>query len=118
MVARIARILLLLIGVSLITMPVTQQMCNWDHFLHGGQDFELGMLLVLSFLCLALVLAKQGKQCVDSLFVFWFAAWRLLSFGRSNRMQARTSVTARVSILRTRCLADPSLGLYSLPLQI
>jgi hypothetical protein len=118
MVARVARILLVLMGVSLITMPVTQQMWIWDHFLHGGQDFELSMLLVLSFLCLTLVLAKHGKQYVDSWFVFWFAAWRLPSFESSDRMLARTPVAGASLILRTTRLGDLSLGLYSLPLQV
>ena len=66
----------------------------------------------------ALVLAKHGKQCVDLLFVFWFAAWRLPSFESSDRMLARTPVAGASLILRTKRLRDPSLGLYSLPLQV
>lgn len=117
-VARIARILLVLIGVSLITMPVTQRIWNWDHFLRGGQDFELSMLLVLSFLCLALLLAKHGEQCVDSLFDFLFAGWRLFSFECNDRRLAHIPVTGASLLLRTKCLGDPSLGYYSLPIQI
>ncbi len=113
-VVRIARILLVLIGVSLLTMPVTQQMWTWDHFLHGGQDFEMGLLVVLSFLCLVLVLSKHCKEYVDS----FFEALRLLSFEFKGRMRARIPVAGASLILRTKCLGNPTLGLYSLPLQI
>src|SRR5665213_889671 len=66
--AGIGRVLLILTAVLLMTMPVTERLWTWDHFLQGGKDFELGTILVLSFLCLVLVLSKHGKQCVDSLF--------------------------------------------------
>ena len=43
-------------------MPLTQYLWSWDHFLHGGQDFELGILMALTLLCLALLLSKQCKR--------------------------------------------------------
>jgi hypothetical protein len=48
-------------------MPVTQHLWTWDHFLHGGRDFELSTLMILSLLGLVLVLSKNLKQCIDSL---------------------------------------------------
>lgn len=65
---QIGRILLMLTAFSVITMPVTQHLWTWDNFLHGGQDFELGILMLLSLLSLVLVLTKHFKQSIDSLF--------------------------------------------------
>src|SRR5579863_5428291 len=67
--AWIACSLLVLCAISILTMPLTQYLWGWDRFMHGGQDFELGTLMVLTLLCLALVLPKLCKQCVQSLFV-------------------------------------------------
>ena len=53
-------------------MPVTERLWDWDHFLQGGNDFELNTILFLSFLCLVLVLSKHGKHCVDLLFAIWY----------------------------------------------
>ncbi len=63
----IGQVLLIFTAISLCTMPVTQHLWTWDHFLHGGRDFELGMLMVLSLLSLVLVLAKSCKQCIHAL---------------------------------------------------
>ncbi len=65
------RILLMLSAVSLGTMPLTQHLWTWDRFLHGGQDFELGALAVLIFLSLILVLCRQSRQCLVSVFARW-----------------------------------------------
>ena len=42
----------------MVTSPLTQEVWTWDRFLHGGQDFESGVLLVLVSLCLVLLLAQ------------------------------------------------------------
>ena len=55
---------LLLSAASLTTMPLTQRIWTWDHFLHGGHDFESVALLFLIFFCLVLVLSKHCKHCV------------------------------------------------------
>lgn len=64
---RISRYLLLLTAVSLITMPVTEYLWTWDHFLQGGRDFELSSIVLLSFFCLVMVLSSSHKHCVDLL---------------------------------------------------
>jgi hypothetical protein len=69
--ALIGRILLFFTAISLCTMPFTQHLWTWDHFLHGGRDFELGMLMVLSLLSLMLVLAESCKQCLHALLSTW-----------------------------------------------
>lgn len=112
--AWIGRSLLILTAVSLVSMPVTQHFWTWDHFLHGGQDFELGALLVLLILCLALVLPRHGKQCVDSL----FANWCDLAFIFKHRQLVRTPLRRAFSILLAERVPSPALAVYSLPLQI
>lgn len=65
--AFIGRLLLAATAVSLITMPLTQHVWTWDHFLRGGHDFEFGMLTILTTLSLVLLLAQLCKQSVGLL---------------------------------------------------
>ncbi len=65
--AWVARLLLILSVLSLLTMPITEHLWTWDRFLQTGRDFELGLLLVLTLLCLVLVLSKQHKHIVESM---------------------------------------------------
>lgn len=65
----IGRALLILSAVTLITMPLTQHLWTWDHFLHGGQDFELTTLMILDVLCLVLVISLRCKRCIELLVV-------------------------------------------------
>jgi hypothetical protein len=64
---RFSRILLLFTAVELITMPVTQEFWTWDRFLHGGQDFELGLLVIITCLCLILLNAEQSRRTLGLL---------------------------------------------------
>jgi hypothetical protein len=57
----LSRGLLLLIALELITMPLTQNLWTWDKFLHGGQDFELGLLITVTCICLALLCTEQSR---------------------------------------------------------
>lgn len=113
-IAWIGRSLLILTAVSLLTMPVTQHLWTWDHFLHGGQDFELSTLLVLSILCLALVLSIHGKQCIDSLFANWNLRVSIFNHGRL----VRTPMHGAFLILRAERVPCPDLAINNLPLQI
>src|ERR1700757_4884805 len=63
--------LLILIAVSLVTSPLTQQVWTWDRFLHGGQDFESSLLVLLVSLCLLLLLAQHFKQAVPLALAPW-----------------------------------------------
>lgn len=94
-------------------MPVTQHLWTWDHFLHGGHDFELGMLMVLSWLSLVLVLAKNGKQSLHAL----LSAWRVLA-STSSRLPVAISIAEPCSILRNHPMTCPASSLSNLPLQI
>lgn len=108
----IGRYLLILSAISLITMPVTQHLWTWDHFLHGGQDFELTTLIILTFLCLVLVLSKDSRS-MDSL----FARRRLFEFQLTDRVSG-TPFHGAPSIFRIEPVAGSPSGIYSIPLQI
>ena len=112
--ARIGRSLLILVVASLLTMPVTQHLWTWDHFLRGGQDFELTALLVLSILCLVLVLSRHGKQCLDLL----FANWSRLASIFNRRWLLRAPVRGAFLIPLTERVPSPDPAICNLPLQI
>ena len=112
--ARIGRLLLIVIAVSLITMPLTERIWTWDHFLHGGQDFEFTALAILTTLCLVLVLAQHCKQSVDLL----LAVRHLFSLIYHDCVLAKTTRSDTSSTFRNERVSSPVLGMYSLPLQI
>jgi hypothetical protein len=53
------RLLVLLTTLLLLVMPVTEHLCNWDHFLRGGQDVEFNLLAALLFAAMV-VLSMSG----------------------------------------------------------
>lgn len=96
-------------------MPFTQHLWTWDRFLHGGQDFESGALLILASLCLALVMVKCCKRSVELL----LAAGRLFLLAPPGRdltgSWLRGVVFARAGEQQAACLL---LNFRNLPLQI
>jgi hypothetical protein len=112
--AWISRYLLILIALSLVTMPITEHLWAWDRFLHGGQDFELGALLVLSFLCLVLVLSRQCQKRVESS----LSTWRVAAFQFINCVAPGICLTGQVSGLYPDPGTDPESGRRDFPLQI
>ena len=62
--ARGGRLLLLFTGILIVVMPWTEYFWQFDGFLHGGQDFELGLLSVLTIFSLVLVLLQQRRRNV------------------------------------------------------
>jgi hypothetical protein len=108
----IGRALLILTAISLITMPVTQHLWTWDHFLRGGKDFELSTLMILSILALVLVLSKNLKQSIDSL----LSGLCILAFASHQRMPIRISWV--FLIFRTEYVAASDTGTYNTPLLI
>jgi hypothetical protein len=105
---------LLLTAVSLFTMPITQYLWTWDRFLQGGRDFELGGLLLLSFLSLVLVLSRSCKQSFDSM----LSAWRVLASNFKDRAPSRISLPGTSSVLLEELMACPAAGMRNTPLQI
>jgi hypothetical protein len=45
----LSRLLVLLTGLLLFAMPLTEYFCDWDHFLRGGADVEFSVLALLLF---------------------------------------------------------------------
>lgn len=60
----------MLASTVLIALPFTQHLWTWDHFLHGGQDFETSVLLIVTSLCLVLVMVRGCKQWLAQLLTF------------------------------------------------
>jgi hypothetical protein len=112
--AGIGRLLLMVTAATLITTPLTQRIWTWDRFLHGGQDFELGLLAILTTLCLVLLLAQHCKQSVDLLLTVWY----FLSFICHGRLLARNTQSEMIPAFRSEGVSSPVLGAYNLPLQI
>ena len=112
--ARIVYFLLLMTTFSLITAPLTQHIWTWDHFLHGGQDFEFGVLVVLMTLCLGLLLAQHCKQNAELL----HATYLLFSFICYDHLLARITPSEAITAFRSERVPNPSLGIYNLPLLV
>ncbi|UWZ86898.1 hypothetical protein [Occallatibacter riparius] len=107
---RLSRMLLALVAVCVLSSPITQRLWAWDGFLHGGQDFETGALLILLSLCLVLVLVRVCKSAFE----------RMLAGLSGRAFMCRTA--AELAPLRV-ALAILPLGwdahaVFSLPLQI
>lgn len=86
---RISRLVLLSVcGFSLIA-PLTQHLWTWDRFLHGGQDFETGLLLILTSVCLIPVLIHACKGAVQC----FLAAWCCLSMLSGDLSRSRFFLT-------------------------
>jgi hypothetical protein len=104
------RLLLVLASVVLIALPFTQQIWTWDRFLHGGQDFETTVLLILTSLCLVLVMARGCRQVIKLLLTLW--SQLLVRRGSTILQPSRISAT---SVNRS---TGPPIATYNLPLQI
>ena len=57
----LSRLLVLLTTLLLLVMPVTEHLCNWDHFLRGGPDVEFSLLAGLLFAAMV-VLSMNGTM--------------------------------------------------------
>ena len=110
----VGRVLLVLITLSLMTAPLTQHLWTWDQFLHGGQDFEMHTLVILTFFCLVLVLCKHRKWSADLL----FESWLTLQCESRVVLLSRTSVYGDISRLRLIPEPAPCSGTCNTPLQI
>jgi hypothetical protein len=58
------RLLILFTAILIFVMPWTEHFWQFDRFLRGGQDFELGLLALLTIFSLVLVLLQQCRQNV------------------------------------------------------
>jgi hypothetical protein len=61
------RLLILFTAILIFVMPWTEYFCQFDRFLRGGQDLELGLLALLTIFSLVLVLLRQRRQTITLL---------------------------------------------------
>lgn len=108
----LSRILLIIISVEVITMPFTQGLWSWDKFLHGGQDFELGLLIIITCLCFVLLRVQQSERC-HKLFV-------LIRSLLNDRRCSAANLVMRGNPFAHRSQIPPQLSsaAFNLPLQI
>lgn len=108
------RYLLILSGLSLVTMPVTEHFWTWDRFFQTGRDFELSTLLALTFFCLVLVLSKQRKQCVD----LFLSLCHILAFQFTDGIAPEICLPLEDSAFDPGLVISPETGICAFPLQI
>src|SRR5580704_1364194 len=112
--ANIGRFLLLLAAVELLSMPITQYAWTWDHFLHGGMDFESSLLFLVVCLGLLLVLRHHFRQDQNLRVPRWRLSLPIFDTGKSVAMPGVGVLAA----LRRERRAGSDLATYNLPLQI
>jgi hypothetical protein len=111
----VGRLLVVLTTLLLAVMPLTEHLWTWDKFFRGGTDFEFGLLVIASILCLVLVLSQHYNQVINLL----LAIWLLVSFALSPELGPLGITRLGVISGFYRCRVDtPPLGIYNLPLQI
>ncbi len=109
------RILVLFLLTLVAVMPLTEYLWHFDQFICSGQDFEFGLLSVMTFLCLILVLFKQGKCSVA--FFLALRCWFAFVFRRGDP-GAPGALIGLITPSHAVPLPSPALGLYNLPSQI
>jgi hypothetical protein len=109
------RLLILSTAVLILVMPLTEYFWQFDRFLRGGQDFELGLLSLLTIFSLVLVLLQQSRQNVALLLTV--RRWLSLLFEAPDpRVLANAcSLIAHSGSAPPSCRA---LCRYNLPLQV
>jgi hypothetical protein len=106
---------LLLTAIVILLMPLTEYFWDFDKFLRGGQDFELGLLFIGTILCLAMVLLQHGKCAVN--LSLSMRKWLSFVFRRDDRLASGSFIGLAASryAIAVPC---PALSRYRLPLQI
>ena len=112
----LSRVLLLCTAVLLVAMPWTEYFWHFDRFLRGGQDFELGLLAVLTSFCLVLLLFQLGLNSLQLALALCRSLVHLLRTGL--RMPMASARAGLMSLLHAVPLSGTTVGNYSLPLQI
>jgi hypothetical protein len=110
----LGRFLLVLAAVELISMPLTQYAWTWDHFLHGGMDFESSFLFLVVCLGLLLVLRHHYQRDENLRVLRWRLSLPVFDTDKSSAMPG-TGVLLPFHRERRAC---SDLTPYNLPLQI
>ena len=113
--ARGGRLLLLFTAILLVVMPWTEYFWQFDGFLHGGQDFELGLLSLLTIFSLVLVLLQQYRQNVALLLTV--RRWLSLVFEAADP-RAVANACSLIAHSDAVPLSSRTLCRYNLPIQV
>jgi hypothetical protein len=109
------RLLLLFTAILVFVMPWTEYFCQFDRFLRGGQDLELGLLSLLSIFSLVLVLLQQRRQNVALLLTV--RKWLSLVF-QDGDPRAGSNTYSLIAHSDAVPFFSSALCRYSLPIQI
>jgi hypothetical protein len=109
------RLLILFTAILIVAMPWTEYFWQFDGFLRGGQDFELGLLALLTTFSLVLVLLQQRRQIIALLLAVrrWlsllFEDSALLTVTKAWHLSAHSDAAP---------LSSSTLSRYNLPIQV
>jgi hypothetical protein len=113
--AKGSRIVLLLTGLLVLVMPLTEYFWNFDHFLRGGQDIELGLFSLLMVICLILVMLRR----IDEGLTFVLAIGeRLFLFPRVRAASDANLFVEQALDLQKMEFPTPAISRYTLPILI
>jgi hypothetical protein len=110
----LGRFLLALATIELLSMPLTQYAWTWDHFLHGGMDFESSLLFLV--VCLGLVLVLR-HHCQENE-MLRVLSWRMSLPDRYSTQSSQTPGAGTFLAFHRERRACFDLSPYGLPLQI
>src|ERR1700710_2038028 len=109
------RLLILSTAVLIFVMPLTEYFWQFDRFLRGGQDFELGLLSLLTIFSLVLVLLQQRRQNVVLLLTI--RRWLSLIFEGADP-RAVANACSLIANSDAMPLSSRALCQYNLPIQV
>ena len=109
------RLLILSTAVLILVMPWTEYFWQFDRFLRGGQDLELGLLALLTIFSLVLVLLQQRRQNVALLLTV--RRWLSLIFEDADP-RAVANACSLIAHSDAVPLSSRALCRYNLPIQI
>jgi small-conductance mechanosensitive channel len=109
------RLLILLTAILIFVMPWTEYFWQFDRFLFGGQDFELGLLSLLTIFSLVLVLLQQRRQNVALLLTVRRWLSRVFEDPDPRAVATPCSLIAHSDVVS---LSSSALSRYNLPIQI
>jgi hypothetical protein len=110
----IGRFLLVFAAVEMLSMPLTQYAWTWDHFLHGGMDFESSLLFLVVCLGFLLVLRHLCRPGESLRAPRWRLSLPVFGTGKFLAMPGNGVLLA----LHRADRAGSDLAMFTLPLQI
>jgi hypothetical protein len=109
------RLLILFTAILIFVMPWTEYFCQFDRFLRGGQDLELGLLALLTIFSLVLVLLRQRRQTITLLLTV--RRWLSLVF-EDAVPRSVANACSWMAHSDAVSLSSRALCRYSLPIQV